>query len=175
MEENVSNLDFIFKRRSVRKFEDRPVEQEKLVQLLEAGMSAPSANNGQPWEFVVVTDPVLLEKVRQVAPYGKYNCAAAIVVCGSVQKSNKPESSKCYWVQDCTAAVENILIAAPALDLGTVWIGTYPREERVKGLQDLLGIPEEVTPLAMVYVGYPAEHPSPRTQYKEERVHWNKY
>ena len=169
------SLDFIFRRRSVRKFEERPVEQEKLVQLLEAGMAAPSANNGQPWEFVVVTDTDLLEKVRKIAPYGNYNCAASIVVCGSIEKSTKPESSKSYWIQDCTAAVENILIAAPALDLGTVWIGTYPREARVKGLQDLLGIPETVTPLAMVYVGYPKETPTPRTQYKEDRVHWNGY
>ena len=171
----MSKLDFIFKRRSVRKFEARKVEKEKLVQLLEAGMAAPSANNGQPWEFVVVTDDAMLEEVRKVAPYGNYNCAAAIVVCGSVAKSLKPASSESYWIQDCTAAVENILIAAPALDLGTVWIGTYPREVRVKGLQDLLAIPSDVVPLALLYVGYPAEHPMARTQYKEDRVHWEKY
>lgn len=171
----MSALDFIFARRSVRKFEERPVEKEKLVQLLEAGMAAPSANNGQPWEFVVVTDGEMLKKVRQVAPHGKYNCAAAILVCGNVNLSPKPASSESYWIQDCTAAVENILIAAPALNLGTVWIGTYPREDRMKGLQDLLKIPKNVTPLALLYVGYPAEHPAPRTQYKEERVHWNGY
>ncbi|MDO8970256.1 MAG: nitroreductase family protein, partial [Saprospiraceae bacterium] len=105
---------------------------------------------------------------------GKYNTPSAIVVCGNPSLSNN-SAGKMYWVQDCSAALENILIAAAGMDLGTVWIGIYPLESRVDAVRKVLNIPDSVTPLGAVYVGYPAEQKVPRTQYEEHRVHWQVY
>lgn len=167
-------LDLIFKRRSVRIFTKQKVEKETLTKLLQAAMAAPSASNGKPWEFIAITDPDTLEKLRGSLQYGKHNAPAAIVVCANLSIATK-ESSVRFWVQDCAAATENILIAAAGMDLGAVWIGSYPKEDAMKAEREILGIPEDVTPLSLVYVGYPAEEPRPRTQYEEKRVHWDKY
>lgn len=167
-------LQAIFQRRSIRKYQERTVEREKLDQLLRAAMAAPSAGNGRPWEFVVVTDPATMAQFRQSLKYGNHNAPAAIAVCANLAKATY-RNSKAYWVQDCSAAVENILIAAVGLGLGTVWIGIYPRAARIRRLRQLLNLPEHVTPLALVYVGYPETPKEPRTQYDPERVHWERY
>ena len=167
-------LDLIFKRRSVRIFTKKKVEKEILIQLLQAGMAAPSASNSKPWEFVVITDSDTLDKLRKSLKYGKYNATAAIVVCANLASAAN-ESALRFWVQDCSAATENILIAAAGLDLGTVWIGSYPKEDVMNTEREILGIPDDVTPLSLVYIGYPAEEPLPRTQFEEKRVHWEKY
>ncbi len=167
-------LDIIFSRRSIRHFQERKVEREILVQLLQAGMAAPTAANAQPWEFVVVDEPDGLETLRESLPFGRYNTPAAIVVCGNPDLSNN-SVGKFYWVQDCSAATENILIAAAGMGLGTVWIGIYPLESRVEIIRKVLNIPAGVTPLGAVYVGYPAEHKPARTQFDEHRVHWQLY
>lgn len=161
-------------RRSIRAYLDKPVERATLVRLLQAAMAAPTACNAQPWEFVVVTSPAGMAKLRDILPHGKYNAPAAIVVCGSEDKALNNCAEK-YWVQDCSAALENILVAAAGMGLGTVWIGVYPLEERVTGLRPVLNLPETVTPLGVVYLGYPAEAKEPRTQYEERRVHWESY
>ena len=170
--ENV--LDLIFKRRSVRIFAKEAVSKDDLVKLLQAGMAAPSASNGQPWEFVVVTDKEKLDALRGKLKYGKYNAPAAIVVCANPAIAKKA-SSATFWVQDCSAATENILIAAAGLDLGTVWIGSHPKEDVMNPIREILGIPEDVIPLSFIFVGHPAEEVNPRTQYEEERVHWETY
>ena len=167
-------LETIFKRRSIRTYTEQKVSREILTQLLQAGMAAPSAKNSRPWEFVVVTKEDILAQLRARLKYGDYNAPAAIVVLGNL-KIAQSDSSYRFWVQDCTAAVENILIAAAGLGLGTVWIGSYPKEDVIKTEQDILGIPEEIYPLALIYVGYPAEDKPPRTQYEESRVHWERY
>jgi nitroreductase len=167
-------LDLIYKRRSIRAFQDRPVEKENLTELLKAGMAAPSASNGQPWEFIVVTDPDRLAQLREVLVHGKYNAPAAIAVLANLSIAKK-ESSTRFWVQDCSAAVENILIAATGLGLGSVWIGAHPKEEVTKQIQDILKIPADIHVLSLIYVGYPAEEQPARTQYEEIRVHWQKY
>ena len=167
-------LETIFSRRSIRRYQDRPVEDELLIKLLQAAMAAPTACNSQPWEFIVVTDPEIMLRLRSKLYAGKYNAPAAIVVCGNAQITNN-SAGKFYWVQDCSAAIENILIAAVGLGLGTVWIGVYPLPTVIKPVQEILSIPETVTPLGIAYVGYPAEEKPPRTQYNEHRVYWQTY
>ena len=167
-------LDFIFKRRSIRKYTDQPVEPEKLDQLLQAGMAAPSAMNCKPWEFVVVTDPEKLAAFRKRLIFGDRNAPAAIVVCGNPRLSANP-AARLFWVQDCSAATENILVAAAGLGLGTVWVGVHPVSEFVRVVRQIAGLPKHVTPLALVYVGYPAEEKPVRTQYDASRVHHQTY
>jgi nitroreductase len=167
-------LDIIYKRRSIRVFERREVEKEKLLELLQAGMAAPSASNGQPWEFVVVTDPEILAKLQGKLEHGKYNAPAAIAVLANLGIAKK-ESSFRFWVQDCSAAVENILVAAAGLGLGSVWIGAYPKEDVTHALHEILGVPEDIHILNLIYVGYSAEEKPPRTQFEEARVHWQQY
>ena len=167
-------LDLIFSRRSIRSFLERKVEPEILVSLLKAAMAAPTAANAQPWEFVVVDEPEALTALKAQLPFGRYNAPAAIVVCGSPEIGNN-STGKMYWVQDCSAAIENILIAAVGLGLGSVWIGIYPLESRIEAVRKVLNLPEAVTPLGAVYVGYPGEQKEPRTQYDEHKVHWQVY
>jgi len=167
-------LDIIYRRRSIRIFERKEVEQELLEELLQAGMAAPSASNGQPWEFVVVTDAQKLEQLQSKLHYGKYNAPAAIAVLANLSIAKK-ESSFRFWIQDCSAATENILVAAAGLGLGSVWIGGYPKEDVTSLIHEILEIPENIHVLNLIYVGYPAEDKPARTQYEKERVHWQKY
>ena len=167
-------LNVIFSRRSIRNYQGRRLERETLEQLLRAAMAAPTAANAQPWEFVVVDEPEYLDPLKSVLPFGKYNPPAAIVVCGNPDIANN-SAGKLYWVQDCSAAIENMLIAAAGMGLGTVWIGVYPLESRVESVRKVLNIPENVTPLGVVYVGYPAEQKEARTQYNPHRVYWQVY
>ena len=167
-------LDIILRRRSIRQFTPEPVDRETLVLLLKAAMAAPTACNSQPWEFIVVTDEETLDCIRSRLPFARYNNPAAIVVCGNQTIAHNTAARE-YWVQDCSAATENILIAAAGMGLGTVWIGIHPYASRIKLLRETLGIPEYVTPLCMVFVGHPAEKKEPRTQYDEHRVYWQVY
>ena len=131
-------------------------------------MAAPSANNRQPWHFVVVTDRAKLDTLAARHPHGKMLAQAplAIAVCGD------PEISR-FWEQDCSAAVENILLAATALGLGSVWLGVHPREDRELEVAEVLGVPEKIGVLNLISIGHPAETREPRTQYDESRVHRN--
>ena len=167
-------LEAIFARRSIRRYTAQTVEPEKLTSLLQAAMAAPSACNSQPWEFVVVTEPDILARLQGSLYAGHYNAPAAIVVCGNQAIANN-SAARYYWVQDCSAAAENILIAATGLGLATVWIGVYPLPSVIKPVSEILNIPEQVIPLCVVYVGYPAEEKPARTQYDDYRVHWQQY
>ncbi len=167
-------LETIFRRRSIRKYTDQPVELEKLDLLLQAAMAAPSAMNCKPWEFVVVTDPQKLAHFRKRLIFGNRNAPAAIVVCGNPSLSANP-AARLFWVQDCSNAAENILIAAASLGLGTVWVGVHPVAEFVRVVREISELPKHVTPLGLIYVGYPAEEKPARTQHDEKRVHWQKY
>jgi nitroreductase len=168
------NIDFILKRRSIRRFEGRLVDEEKITTLLRAGMAAPSAMNSQPWEFVVVTDELILEKLRGAMEFGKMVAPLVIVPLGSPRVAANP-AGETFWPQDCVAAVENILIAAANIDLGAVWVGVYPRQRRMAAVREILSIPADVFPLCLLYIGYPAEQKPSHTKYKSERVHWQKY
>jgi nitroreductase len=167
-------LEAIFQRRSIRKYTEQPVETEKLDLLLKAGMAAPSAMNCRPWEFIVVTEPEKLAQFRKGLIFGDRNAPAAIVVCGNPSLSSNP-AARLFWVQDCSAATENILIAAVSLGLGTVWIGVHPVAKFVKTVRTILALPRQVTPLCVVYVGYPVDDKPSRTQYDRQRVHWQGY
>jgi len=168
------SLDPIFQRRSIRVYTEKPVEPEKLDLLLKAAMAAPSAMNCKPWEFVVITDPEKLALFRKRLIFGNRNAPAAILVCGNPSLSVNP-AARLFWVQDCSLAGENILIAASGLGLGTVWVGVHPVAEFIRVVRDITGLPKHVTPLGLIYVGYPAEGKPARTQYDQKRVHWQKY
>lgn len=164
-------IDAILSRRSIRKYTADPIHQNVIDELLKAAMSAPSASNEQPWHFVVITDRRILNEIPKSHPYSQMLTEApiAIVVCGDLDKG------KGWWVQDCSAATENLLIAANAKGLGSVWLGVYPREQRVAGIQRLLGLPEHIIPLCVVPIGYPAERKLPANRYDPTRVHHNKW
>jgi len=164
----------ILRRRSIRKYTDRPVDPQVIELLLKAGMAAPSAMNCKPWEFVVVTEADRLAQFRSRLVFGNRNAPAAIVVCGNPGLSSNP-AARLFWVQDCSAAAENILIAAAGLGLGTVWIGIHPVANFVKIVREIVSLPKKVTPLCIIYVGYPLEEKPARTQYDEQRVHRERY
>jgi nitroreductase len=163
----------ILERRSIRKYTNEPVSEEDVKDLLRAAMAAPSAHNEQPWKFIVVNDRQLLTAIAKVHPYGQMlnEAPLAVIVCGDLEK----EQAKGYWVQDCSAATENILIAAQDKGLGAVWTGIYPMEDRVEDIRRIFGIPENVIPLNVIVVGHPAEKKEPADRYEEKRVHLNKW
>ena len=160
-------IQTIFARRSIRRYTDEPVGEADIRTLLEAAMAAPSASNRKPWHFVVVTGRQTLDGLAEVHPHGKmlFEATLCIAVCGDLSTFER------FWVQDCSAATENLLLAATALGLGAVWLGVYPREDRVAAVRQVLGLPETVTPLNLISIGHPAEEKEPRTQYDQSRVH----
>jgi nitroreductase len=174
MGDDMDILDTIYRRRSIRVFVDKPVEKEMITDLLRAATAAPTAANCQPWEFIVIDDTGKLDKIRDQLVFARYNAPLAIVVCGNMKLAFKGIEQS-LWVQDCSAAIENMLIAATGIGLGSVWIGIYPTESKIKPIKRLLNIPKYVTPLGMVYFGYPAEEKEPRTRYNEKRVYWQEY
>jgi nitroreductase len=167
-------LDTIFSRRSIRIYDRKKLDKETITDLLKAAMAAPSASNSRPWEFVVVTDEAKINTLRSKIKYGNYNAPAIIIVCGNTAIAQN-ESAFRYWVQDCSAATENILLAAAGLGLGTCWVASYPKEDVMAVVREMTSIPETVIPFNLIYVGYPAEEKAPRTQFDAERVHWDTY
>ena len=162
-------LETILTRHSIRKYTPTPVPDSLVTEILQAAMSAPSAGNQQPWQFVVVADRLLREEIPTFHPYAQMvrEAPVAILVCGDLHLETYPG----HWVQDCSAATQNILLAAHAKGLGAVWVGVYPKEERVARFQELLGLPAQVIPLALVPLGSPAEHFLPANRFNASRVH----
>lgn len=169
----METIDAIMTRRSIREYQDKPVPESIVKKLLAAAMNAPSAANQQPWQFVVVTDKSLLKQIPSFSPYAAPapKAAAGILVCGDLSKAKLPT----LWTQDCSAATQNILLAAHSLGLGAVWTGVYGLEGRVEGFQKLIKTPENVVPFSFVLVGYPGQKVPPESRYQEERVHHNTY
>ena len=165
--------EVLLKRRSIRKFTDEPVSEEDVLKLLHAGMSGPSACNRTPWEFFVVTNPEILEKLRKSARYSKIKAPLAIVVCGNLSKALPLQLSP-FWIQDCSAATENILLKATDLGLGAVWCGIHPMKTSEKKVSEALSLSEKLVPLNIIHIGHPAEFPDPRDQYNEKKVHYIK-
>jgi nitroreductase len=170
-----SVIDIIFQRRSIRKFKQEPVPEEYIQLLLEAAMAAPSAMNNQCWEFVVVTDPELMAKIRMNLVFGNREAPLAIAVCGNLKKSRKKFSKSDFWVQDCSAATENILLTATALGLGSLWVGVHPVPLFSLSISHLLKLPRYVLPLNIIYIGYPDQEKQPGTKYNEKNVYWQQY
>jgi nitroreductase len=166
-------LDAIWTRRSIRKYRDEPLPEDLIQKLLAAAMQAPSARNQQPWQFVVIDERATLAKIPSFMPNAAMVAKAplAILVCGDLGL----EKSEGYWVVDCAAATQNLLLAAHALGLGAVWCGVYPREPRMAGLRRLVGLPDNVIAHSLVVLGQPAEQVWPEDRYRPERVrrnHW---
>ena len=161
------------KRRSVRKFTDAPVPEEAIDALLHAAMSGPSACNRTPWEFWVVTQEEALQALRGASRFSNHEAKLAIVVSGNLSRA-LPQQLAEYWIQDCSAATENILLQATELRLGAVWCGIYPQKRAQTKVAGILGMTEKQIPLNIIFIGYPAECPEPRDQYKESCVHWVK-
>lgn len=167
-------LQSIATRTSIRDFQETPIEEAKVEKILRAGMAAPSAINKQPWSFTVVNDKALLQQIADSAQNAKMAAKApmAIVVCGDMEKAIEGDARD-FWIQDCSAATENILLAAHALGLGAVWTGFYPNLERAKMLAGILNIPSTQIVLCVIPMGYPAESPAPKDKWNTENVHYN--
>jgi nitroreductase len=165
--DEILRIDNLFARRSIRRYTDEPVSHEQIDLLLKAAMAAPSAANLKPWHFVAVTRRAVLDKLADAHIYGKmlFQAPLAICVCGD------PGINEDMWVQDCAASTENILLAATGLGLGGVWLGVYPREDRMGPVAEVLGIPDNIIPFSLLSIGHPGEAPPARTQYDETRVH----
>lgn len=167
-------LDNIATRTSVRDYEARPVEKEKIEKMLRAAMAAPTAMNKQPWHFVVVDQRNVLDALAGANPYAKMlkKAPLAIVVCGNTNKMIEG-GGRDFWIQDASAATENLLLAAHAMGLGAVWTGAYPSEERCISISKVLSLSDNLIPLNMIVVGYPAEQPQPKQKFKEENISYN--
>ena len=161
----------LLKRRSVRKFTEEKVSAEHIDELMHAAMSGPSACNKQPWEFYVVTNPEKLEQLRSASMFTKMKAPLAIIVCGDLSRA-LPMHAAAYWIQDCSAATENILLRVTDLGLGAVWCGIHPQKRAEDKVRECLGIDKKEIPLNIIFVGHPAEEPEARDQYEEKRVHY---
>ena len=169
-------LEMIVTRTSIRQYTDKPVEKEKIEAMLRAGMAAPTAVNAQPWHFVVVSDKAKLGELAAANPRAGMLKSAplAIVVCGDMTKAMEGKGRQ-FWIQDCSAATENILLAAHAQGLGAVWTALYPMEERMQPVSEALKLPDTLIPLCTVVIGYPAEQPEPKDKWKPENISYNEY
>ena len=167
-------LESILTRRSVREYTGQPVPEALLHELLAAAMQAPSAGNQQPWHFVILTSHSQMEALADVLPYGQMlrTAPAAIAICANPEGIRHPA----FWVQDCSAATQNLLLAAHARGLGAVWLGVYPLEVRVADLKRILELPGQAVPLCVVAIGYPLVSPGPpASRYDESRLHRDRW
>ncbi len=163
----------VYRRKSIRKYKTEPVPEHKVKSLFIAAMSAPSAGNERPWHFILVREKELLEKLSGTSPYAKPvgGAPGCIVVCGDLSL----EVHKGFWVQDCSAATQNILIAAEENQLGAVWIGVYPLEERIRHIREIFGLPKTIIPFALVPFGFPDENREAQKRFDESRIHYDQW
>jgi len=166
----------IFSRTSVRRFTTGEVSKETLVLLAKCGMAAPSANNRQPWFIIAVTDRKILEYLGDHLPYAKMSkeAAAALVVCGNLENDPTGNATS-YWVQDCSAVTENILLAVESLGLGAVWTATYPYEERMEPVRKILNMPDHLIPLNVIPIGHPHTKPIPKEKWDTTKFRFNAF
>ena len=169
-------VENIMTRVSVRQFTGGKISDAQIDTLLRAAMAAPSAVNKQPWSFVVVTDETIIAELGKQLPYSRCEngAACAIVPCGDLRNTLEGAAAE-YWIQDVSAATENLLLAAHAMGLGAVWTGVYPIAERVLATQTILELPEHIIPLCVVPVGVPAEQPAVKDKYKTDNIHYNRW
>lgn len=163
----------ILSRRSVRRYRSEAIPEEAVEAMLKAAMAAPSAVAKDPWFFYVVTQRERLDRTAEFLPYGKMLCQAplGILVCGDLSLAHLGETGEMgYLVQDCSAAVENLMLSASAMGIGSVWLGVYPQKDRMSSLVDLYDLPDDRIPVAMISLGYPDEDIQPRTRYTQEKI-----
>lgn len=166
-------LNAIFSRTSVRDYTAEPLSDETLTTLVKAGMAAPSARNTQPWHFIAITRRALLDAMAAELPNAKMlaKAPAAIVVCGDLTKAFPDRPAQDYWIQDTSAATQNILLAAHALGLGAVWTGVHPTP-RVQTVTQRLDLPPHLIPLCVIALGHPAESPAPKDKWNPAALQW---
>ena len=162
-------LEAIRTRRSIRSYARREVSEDAIQTILRAGMAAPSAGNEQPWEFLLIRSRETLERISEAHPYADMVAHAplAILVCGNLTRVRHRD----FWVQDLAAATQNMLLAAHAMGLGSVWVGVHPREKRVAELRAVIALPDEIVPFAILPIGYPAEPKPPDDRYDQHRIY----
>lgn len=167
--ESNPTLETIFDRKSVRKYTERPVEKDKLEMLVRAGMAAPSSRDRRPWEFVIITDRNLLDKMADGLPLARMlkDTKQAIIVCGDTVKSNNA------WQLDCSAAAQNVLLAAESMGLGAVWTAAYPYPERIKVVREALQLPDHIVPLTVIPIGYPTGIEKTKDKFNKKQIHYN--
>ncbi len=168
-------LKDIFGRRSIRVYQERTVDDDFINAMLRAAMAAPSTCAKDPWRYIVVRNKDTLLKITEGLPNGKMLSTASlgIVVCGNLDEAHDKQLS--YMLQDCSASIENILLAAHILGLGACWLGVHPREQRIQHITSILSITPPVIPIACVAIGYPGEEKEPRTRYNSSYVHYEKW
>lgn len=168
-------LKFIFERRSIRVYSPGEVSEEQVQTMLAAAMAAPSAAAKNPWRFVVVRDRQTLSRIAAALPHGQMLATAAlgIVVCGDLEVAHDNQLS--YLLQDCSAAIENLLLAAHILGLGACWLGVHPRGDRIKSIREIVSLPAFVLPVACISVGHPGESKEPHAEYHSACVHFEKW
>lgn len=168
---NMDKLNYILYRRSIRRFTDQKINEQQIKNLLTAAMYAPSAVNRQPWHFVVIDDPAMMDKIMEVHPHARMlqTASHAIVVCGDELLQHDDG----YWIVDCGAATQNLLLAACTMGLGSCWVGLHPREERKLAFSKLLHLPSHVKPFAMVALGYADEKKKRPDRFHREKVKYN--
>ena len=168
-------IENIMTRTSIRKYKDQPIEQEKIDIMLKAAMAAPTAVNMQPWHFIVIDDKKTIDLLSGQQPT---NAPLLIAVCGDTNKTTMPDGKgklPDFWIQDVSAATENLLLAAHALGLGAVWTGVYPVMERTAEIANVLNCPNNIVPVVVVRIGYPDESPQPKNKFNEENISYNKF
>lgn len=158
----------IYKRRSIRKYKDIPVKDDDIDLLLHYGMAGPSACNKRPWQFYIVKNEAKKEEIRKITRYSNIVAPVYIVVCGDMKKAMTND----FWVQDCSAAIENILLGAVDLGLGTCWIGIYPFKNPPAKLRIIIETEDNIIPLGVIALGYPNESLEARDQYDKKRIHF---
>lgn len=166
-------IEAILTRRSIRKYSREKITDNQIEIILKAAMYAPSAMNQQPWHFIVIDDREKLNLIMEVHPYSKMlkEAGLAILVCGD----ERLQLSKGYWVVDCGAATQNLLLAAHGIGLGAVWLGVHPREERKSGIREIFNLPDHVQPFSLISIGYPTEEKPVPQRFKPERIHKNQW
>ena len=164
-------LKALFNRRSIRSYTDKPIDDTTIRDLLEAAMAAPSAVAKDPWHFYVVRDQATRDQIADALPNGQMlrSAPVGIVVVGDIDKAH--DNSISYMLQDCSAAMENLLLAASMLDLGACWLGVHPREDRIERLQEIFELHKNMIPISAIALGWPDQHPEPRTRYNPANVH----
>ena len=169
-------INTIMTRVSVRQFTGEKISEAQIDTLLRATMAAPSAINKQPWAFIVVTDEEKIAALGEALPYSRCSNkpAVAIIPCGDLSKAIPGEMAN-FWINDVSAATENLLLAAHSMGLGAVWTGLHPDTNRAKMVQDMLSLPEHIIPLCVVPIGVPAEQPEVKDKFKEENIHYNQW
>lgn len=168
-------LEAILSRRSIRRFTDQLITDEQIEKLMQAAMAAPSAHNEQPWHFIVIRDRQMLNEIPKFHPYAQMLTEAPVGICVCADLHLEKDKGVGYWIQDCAAATENILVAATGLGLGTCWLGVHPREERKEALARLLSLPDHVVPLCIIAVGHAAESKGPGARWKADRIHHDQW